>query len=49
MWKLVGGSPGFAEALLKNAQEIADSHGIKLNKDALASAARHFPTLKEAV
>lgn len=49
VWKLVGGSPGFAEAVLRNAQEIADSHGVKLNEAALAAAARHFPTLREAV
>jgi DNA transposition AAA+ family ATPase len=45
VWKLVGGSPGFAEAVLDNAQEIADSHGVKLNVDALAGAARYFPSL----
>jgi DNA transposition AAA+ family ATPase len=45
LWKLVGGSPGFAEALLSNAQEIADSHGVKRDVSALAGAARYFPTL----
>ena len=29
LWKLVGGSPGFAEALLENANEIAASQGCE--------------------
>jgi DNA transposition AAA+ family ATPase len=45
VWKLVGGSPGFAESVLDNAQEIADTHGVKLNVEALAGAARYFPSL----
>ena len=45
VWKLVGGSPGFAEALLDNAIEIGESHGVKLNIEALMGAARYFPTL----
>lgn len=45
LWKLVGGSPGFAEALLANAQEIADSRNEQRTVDHLAGAAKYFPTL----
>jgi hypothetical protein len=48
LWKLVGGSPGFAEALLKNANEIAASQGVKRNVEALEGALRYFPTLRKA-
>jgi len=49
LWKLVGGSPGFAEALLENANEIAASHGVKRGIEALVGAVRYFPTLRKAV
>lgn len=45
VWKLAGGSPGFAQALLANAQQIAESHGIEIDGGCLAGAARYFPTL----
>ena len=48
LWKLVGGSPGFAEALLENANEIAASQGVKRGIEALEGAIRYFPTLKTA-
>ena len=48
LWKLVGGSPGFAEALLENANEIAASKGAKRSIEALEGAVRYFPTLKTA-
>ena len=48
LWKLVGGSPGFAEALLENANEIASSQGVKRGIEALTGAVRYFPTLKTA-
>jgi type II secretory pathway predicted ATPase ExeA len=48
LWKLVGGSPGFAEALLENANEIAASQGVKRSIEALEGALRYFPTLKKA-
>jgi hypothetical protein len=44
LWKLVGGSPGFAEALLENANEIAASQGVKRGIEALEGALRYFPT-----
>ena len=37
-WKVVGGSPGFAEALLENANEIAVSKGAKRGIEALEGA-----------
>jgi type II secretory pathway predicted ATPase ExeA len=46
LWKLVGGSPGFAEALLENANEIAASQGVKRGIEALEGALRYFPTLR---
>jgi DNA transposition AAA+ family ATPase len=49
LWKLVGGSPGFAEALLENANEIAASKGMKRGIEALAGAVRYFPTCKKVV
>ena len=49
LWKLVGGSPGFAEALLENANEIATSHGVKRRIEALEGALRYFATLSKAV
>jgi len=49
LWKLVGGSPGFAEALLENANEIADSRGVKRGIEALEGAVRYFPTLRKAI
>lgn len=49
LWKLVGGSPGFAEALLSSAQAIADSHGVKRDVSDLAGAAKYFPTLTQNV
>jgi len=49
LWKLNGGSPGFAEALLENANEIAASQGVKRNLEALEGALRYFPTLRKAV
>lgn len=48
LWKLVGGSPGFAEALLENANEIAASQGVKRGIEALEGAVRYFPTLRAA-
>jgi DNA transposition AAA+ family ATPase len=48
LWKLVGGSPGFAEALLENANEIAASQGVKRGIEALEGAVRYFPTLRRA-
>jgi len=48
LWKLLGGSPGFAEALLENANEIAASQGVKRGIEALEGAVRFFPTLKAA-
>lgn len=45
LWSLVGGSPGFAEALLENANEIADSQRVKRDIKALEGAVRYFPTL----
>ena len=48
LWKLVGGSPGFAEALLENANEIANSQGVKRSIEALEGAVRYFPTLRGA-
>ncbi|MGD0129985.1 MAG: ATP-binding protein [Terriglobia bacterium] len=48
LWKLVGGSPGFAEALLENANEIAASQGVKRGIEALEGALRYFPTLRAA-
>ena len=48
LWKLVGGSPGFTEALLENANEIAASQGVKRGIEALEGAVRYFPTLKAA-
>lgn len=48
LWKLVGGSPGFAEALLENANEIAVSKGAKRGIEALMGAVKYFPTLKTA-
>lgn len=47
LWKLVGGSPGFAEALLDCAIEMAESHGQKLNIEALTGAAHYFPMLRK--
>jgi type II secretory pathway predicted ATPase ExeA len=47
LWKLVGGSPGFAEALLENANEIAASHGVKRGIEALEGAVRYFPTFRK--
>ncbi len=48
IWKLVGGSPGFAEALLENANEIAVSQKVKRGIEALEGAVRYFPTLRRA-
>jgi len=48
LWKLVGGSPGFAEALLENANEIAASRGVARGIEALAGAVKFFPTLRTA-
>jgi DNA transposition AAA+ family ATPase len=47
LWRLVGGSPGFAEALLENANEIAASQGVKRGIEALEGAVRYFPTLRK--
>ena len=49
LWKIVGGSPGFAQALLENANEIAASQGVKRSIEALEGALRYFPTLRKAV
>lgn len=49
LWKIVGGSPGFAQALLENANEIAASQGVKRTIEALEGALRYFPTLRKAV
>ena len=48
LWKLVGGSPGFAEALLENANEIAASRGVARGIEALEGAVKFFPTLRTA-
>ena len=48
LWKLIGGSPGFAEALLENANEIADSNKVKRSIEALETALHYFPTLRKA-
>jgi type II secretory pathway predicted ATPase ExeA len=48
LWKLVGGSPGFAEALIENANEIAEKCGVKRGIEALEGAVKYFPTLKPA-
>jgi type II secretory pathway predicted ATPase ExeA len=47
LWKLIGGSPGYAEALLENANEIAASQGMKRNIEALEGALRYFPTVRK--
>ncbi len=47
VWKLVGGSPGFAEALLDCAIEMAESHGQKLSIEFLTAAAHYFPSLQK--
>lgn len=49
LWKLVGGSPGFAEALLENANEIASSQGVKRGIEALEGAVRYFPTCRRSI
>ncbi|HXJ94867.1 MAG TPA: ATP-binding protein [Terriglobia bacterium] len=49
LWKLVGGSPGFAEALIENANEIAATKGSKRTIEALVGAVKYFPTLRKAV
>jgi hypothetical protein len=43
LWKLVGGSPGFAEALLENANEIAASKGLKRGIEALEGCGALLP------
>jgi DNA transposition AAA+ family ATPase len=48
LWKLVKGSPGFAEALLENANEIATSQKVQRGIEALEGAVRYFPTLRTA-
>jgi DNA transposition AAA+ family ATPase len=45
IWRLVGGSPGFAKALLDTSQEIAVSHGVRLDVSALLGGAKYFPVL----
>jgi DNA transposition AAA+ family ATPase len=45
VWKLVGGSPGFAEAVLDTAQDIAEGQGVKLNLEAIIGASEYFPSL----
>jgi len=47
LWKLVRGSPGMAEALLENANEIAASQGVKRGIEALEGAVRYFPTFRK--
>ncbi|MGH9401382.1 MAG: AAA family ATPase [Terriglobia bacterium] len=49
LWKLVGGNPGFMQALLETGREIAESHGAPLSVDSLAGAVRYFPTLKGVI
>lgn len=49
LWKLVGGNPGFIQALFETGLEIAESHGAPLAIDHLAGAARYFPTLRKAL
>jgi hypothetical protein len=39
------GSPGFAEAVLDTAQEMAEGQGVKLNIEALIGASQYFPNL----
>ena len=48
LWKLVGGSPGFAEALLENANEIAASQGVKRGIEALEGAVRLLPHAQDS-
>jgi len=48
LWNLVGGSPGYAEALLENANEIEASRGVKRGIEALEAALKFFPTLQRA-
>jgi hypothetical protein len=48
LWKLVVGSPGFAEALLENGNEIAASQGVRRGIEALEGAVRYFPTFRRA-
>lgn len=48
LWKTVGGSPGFAEALLENANEIAASRNAPRGIEALTGALGFFPTLRKA-
>jgi type II secretory pathway predicted ATPase ExeA len=45
VWKLVGGSPGFAEAILDTGREIAEGQGVKLNLEAIIGASQYFPSL----
>jgi len=47
LWKLVRGSPGMAEALLENANEIAASQGVKRGIEALEGAVQYFPTFRK--
>jgi type II secretory pathway predicted ATPase ExeA len=48
LWEEVGGSPGWAQALIENAEEIAASKGVKRGPEALAGALRYFPTLRKS-
>jgi type II secretory pathway predicted ATPase ExeA len=48
LWKHVGGSPGWAQALIENAEEIAASRRVKREIEALAGALRYFPTLRKS-
>jgi type II secretory pathway predicted ATPase ExeA len=45
--KLAGGSPGWAQALLENANEIAASQGQKRGIEALEGAVKYFPTVRK--
>lgn len=49
LWRLVGGSPGFAQIIIENANEIADSHKVKRGIEALQGAVQYFDTLRKAV
>jgi DNA transposition AAA+ family ATPase len=49
LWKLAGGSPGYAEALLEDANEIAATHKQKRGIEDLEGAADCFPTFRKDV
>jgi DNA transposition AAA+ family ATPase len=48
VWKALGGSPGFADAVIEVANEIAAANGVKRDVASLQGALKYFPTLKSA-